>query len=632
LLGIGLAVSGSIYLDHHIPASSVVMQTGRQQLVRNATLVLDEGGPPLLASYVPWKQARKTLPAKVFEANQTDDPGIYLYLPLIGHLTGDSDPISLFKWFFIGSMAVVLLTYPLIFYRLFDSLVMAVLAPLVVLFKFRFLWNTEIAWVPAWAILLGMPIVFLVAQSRWRRRRSLAGLFLVAVVGSYATSIRSAAGIPLVIAAFVVAVAREQGPRWRVLGGLLVVIGYLSINTFGLDAVRAYRDHVAHLHVDRSVAPASHPFWHPAYLGLGYLPNKWGIKWDDSVALAAARKVDPGVIYLSAHYEHILRHLYFKIVRQDPTYVANVYATKAAVSLNDAVRHFWLAFVVAPLSFAFGRFRRQTRRNLLLLTPALLLTLAPPVLTIPSDYEAGWIGSVGLGALLILGWATVTVLAPLSVLRRMAWTSRRPALRTLRQLLSAELSRDRPSGRVLAAAVATVAAFLALGAASAADEASHADAIFYQAGASYLDSNASIGRSVRRWSFGNGIPKGWQLQRGTADATRDATTISTSTGPFEYELISPALKLDSGDYVVRMDGRPLTGGLGLGALDVAQGQWLNISYFWYRQTGSATRPLTVDFEITSATAVQVVLTNWSRVPDSSDWLIRTVELHRQRST
>ena len=403
--GLVLAVCGVLYLNSHIPLENVVLQQSRQVQIENSIQLMKQGGPPLLTSSAPYKVAVQH-PSQLTEANMGDDPGIYLYLPLIGRVTGDANALSLLKWFFIGSMALLLLSYPLVFYLLFDSLLVGIVAPLIVLFTFDFLWNTEIYWVPAWAALLCLPIVFVVARRRWRPRRSLLCLFAVSVIASYASSIRSNAGTPIVLAAIAVAVLRERGVIRRSTRG-----GSADPRVPGREHSRVRRaqedrDHIAHYHSD--VLPTSHPFWHPAYLGLGYLPNRWGIRWNDTVADTAAKHVDPNVAYLSPHYEHILEHLYFQIARQDPGYLLSVYFTKIAVCINAAVSHFWPALLVLPFALAFGSYRRQMRLDLLLVVPALLLTLAPAVMTIPALYDTGWLGTLGLLELLAVGWLIVT--------------------------------------------------------------------------------------------------------------------------------------------------------------------------------------------------------------------------------
>src|SRR5262249_19935153 len=155
----------------------------------------------------------------------------------------------------------------------------------------RGLINTDIYWITAWSVLLGMPIVYVALRQRSRAKVALPLLALAGLVASFATSVRSGGGVGVALAALLVGVFALRGWRLRVAAGVIVVVAYLSIATFMFAGARAYRDHVSHM--PPSAVPSSHSLWHPAYLGLGYLPNKWGIRWDDAFGQQAAQQVDP---------------------------------------------------------------------------------------------------------------------------------------------------------------------------------------------------------------------------------------------------------------------------------------------------------------------------------------------------
>jgi len=50
-----------------------------------------------------------------------------------------------------------------------------------------------------------------------------------------------------------------------------------------------------------------HVFWHPVYLGFGFLNNDFGIRFDDSVAVKKARSIKPDIAYPSPESEEILK-------------------------------------------------------------------------------------------------------------------------------------------------------------------------------------------------------------------------------------------------------------------------------------------------------------------------------------
>src|SRR5437588_5810070 len=122
------------------------------------------------------------------------------------------------------------------------------------------------------------------------------------VAASFASSIRSQAGLPIAIAVLVLLAVRPWTIRRRGAAGLVLVLCYLSIMPLAFAGVRAYRDSWVGDPSFGKGQPTSHPLWHNAYIGLGYLPNQWRIKYLDGVAAATVRQVKPRAQFLSSEY------------------------------------------------------------------------------------------------------------------------------------------------------------------------------------------------------------------------------------------------------------------------------------------------------------------------------------------
>jgi hypothetical protein len=404
LYGIVLALVALAAGEIVWPASHVTLMSSRTDGLTSAIDVVDHGGPPLLASRKPYADPWRTTPGQSYlAAGFTDDPGIYVYLPEAGRVLGVHDPLVLLKWFTLGSFALLAGFYPLLFFELFGSIAAGVVSPLL-LGAFSFLGNSDIYWVPGWCALFCLPVLMLVAARRWSGR-SVAICVGIAVVASYASSIRSQAGVGVAIAAIALVLLRERTWRRRAGAAALVAVAYLAIQPGLMRGIETYRDHVIASYIRThpgwaSVSNSGHPFWHSAYIGLGYLPNRWGIVWKDASAEAAVRRVDPTAPFLSSRYSSILEHRYFTILREDPGFVIRTYATKAAVEANQALRRFLPGLLLLPALLLFGRHRKLLQRSALLVVPTLVIQFVPPVLTFPNVYGVGFLSAVGLLALL----------------------------------------------------------------------------------------------------------------------------------------------------------------------------------------------------------------------------------------
>ncbi|HEX2978590.1 MAG TPA: hypothetical protein VHO47_05705 [Candidatus Babeliales bacterium] len=64
---------------------------------------------------------------------------------------------------------------------------------------------------------------------------------------------------------------------------------------------------------------SNHVFWHPLYLGFGFLnfKNSKNIRYDDAVGLQTALAVNPNVVYCSKEYEEILKNEVLLIAKND---------------------------------------------------------------------------------------------------------------------------------------------------------------------------------------------------------------------------------------------------------------------------------------------------------------------------
>ena len=80
-----------------------------------------------------------------------------------------------------------------------------------------------------------------------------------------------------------------------------------------------------------------HGFSDILYMGLGTVPNSFGIVYSDWVALAHAQKVDPDVVHCSPAFYQIMWNLYLEKLFTDPAEVARIYIEKARLILADPV-------------------------------------------------------------------------------------------------------------------------------------------------------------------------------------------------------------------------------------------------------------------------------------------------------
>ena len=137
-----------------------------------------------------------------------------------------------------------------------------------------------------------------------------------------------------------------------------------------MAAARAERDHQLHGRVVAGDTGTGHPFWHTTYIGLGYLPNDWDIRYYDAIAYRDVLREDPKARFLGPAYGRILRDRYFKLVSSQPLFALKDYGAKLLVSLRPATPALLALALAAPWLLLVDARRRRWRRDALFLVLA----------------------------------------------------------------------------------------------------------------------------------------------------------------------------------------------------------------------------------------------------------------------
>jgi hypothetical protein len=412
--GAAWAIVGSLVLSRIAP-SPWPLQPSRAKDLRASLTVLEHGGPALLGY-----RSGSHLP---YPIGYSDDQGIYVIVPVLSDWLGASDPIAVLRWLWVAAWAVALLFSAIVSRSLFRSSWATRLAPpmlLVCALSFGF---GDLYWVSAWVIVTLLPL--LVWLARDRPRHLWAALVMIALIAGVATTIRSAAGLPVVLSAAAVAIT-AAGKRWPIRAGVLLVLAaaYLAPAWLALPAIREHRDHL--VGVDLSAQePTSHPLWHTVYIGLGYTSNRYDIHYLDGYAAAAAQQADPGVRYLSPAYASVLHRQVSALVDHDPGFVAKAEGEKALVVLSHSGRYLLLLALLLPGALAARARSRLRPFELMLFLPALAIGALPAILAAPfRDYELTLLAPLGTLGLLTIGSAAAR--------GQRAWISTRAAPEGLR--------------------------------------------------------------------------------------------------------------------------------------------------------------------------------------------------------
>ena len=133
-------------------------------------------------------------------------------------------------------------------------------------------------------------------------------------------------GLLIALGAVVLLVLRRPRTRQRIVPLLLIAVLALAAFTTPKWAVVA-RDKAFNMEPAQRLQ--THGLSHTLYLGLGFVENKWGIRYDDDYGEAIAKSADPPVVFCSPEYFRLMWKLYLARWAEDPVEVMRIYLDKA---------------------------------------------------------------------------------------------------------------------------------------------------------------------------------------------------------------------------------------------------------------------------------------------------------------
>lgn len=351
----------------------------------NASMqVVNSGGPLLLGT-----SGTSSSHVSYFPIGNSDDLGIYIFVPALAKIMGMADPKLVMRTFQWAMFLPLVIFYPIIIYYSFGSILISIISSWWILKSIsEFFFISDLYWVQIWIILAAMPIIWLVVSRNWTQKNNIIIIVTVLFACSFANCIRSQSGLGVLIAALIILWVKIGWRKSLILGPVLILTVYLFISNYLVIGVQVHRDQVIGQPL-RKTQINGHPFWHSAYIGLGNnSPNQYGITYSDNVAYERVKKENPDVVYLSEEYNSILRRAYYDIVFKDPKFVFYTYISKLQQMQKFAFESALFNMFSVIILFV-GWFkpipteRRNLYRNMALITlPILMVSIFPPLVAI----------------------------------------------------------------------------------------------------------------------------------------------------------------------------------------------------------------------------------------------------------
>ena len=197
--------------------------------------------------------------------------------------------------------------------------------------------------------------------------RRVANLWMAAgiVFLSVATLMRESIGmmgLMVTAAVVIVLLVRRFRPAPVLLVGLLAVLAFTTPRWVVMARDAAFE-------MQKAERLATHGLSHTLYLGLGFVENKWGIRYDDDYGEEIAGKAN--IVWCSPDYFRLMWQLYLGRWAEDPVEVVRIYLEKAWMLLGTPTLYpgpsFGIVLAIALIHLlaatAFGAWQRLDFRQ-----------------------------------------------------------------------------------------------------------------------------------------------------------------------------------------------------------------------------------------------------------------------------
>jgi hypothetical protein len=133
---------------------------------------------------------------------------------------------------------------------------------------------------------------------------------------------------------------------------ILAVLCAIFIAGSATNIVLALRDYV--WSVPATTLIDRHGVQHNLFIGLGVVPNSFGVEWSDGFGLLAAQRVNPDVEYVSTEYYEILGSEYLRLLHENPLEVSRIYLYKGGIFLTRNLDGFFLQGIPFGFTMLFA--------------------------------------------------------------------------------------------------------------------------------------------------------------------------------------------------------------------------------------------------------------------------------------
>lgn len=252
--------------------------------------------------------------------------GYAFFLPYFGVLLGIEEGWRVLLYVQMGGMFLLLVLFPIEIYFIFHNRLTAIMTPILLhifLGNILYGFKTDSFWGMAWALVLGIPLVYKIWERRWDKKSYIL-IWTIGLLCTISNIMRNQNGFVIAVLLCGVIllkfIKKEINLKQLMVSIVVFILMYESISTY----IPLLVGKILNLKTLDNAAF----IWHSLLCGLGYYPNQYGLEWNDERVAQVVKELYYYKEYATDEYAVCCKRMFFNIVINNPLFVLDVYFKK----------------------------------------------------------------------------------------------------------------------------------------------------------------------------------------------------------------------------------------------------------------------------------------------------------------
>jgi MFS family permease len=323
---------------------------------------------------------------KYLPAGISDDTGIYYFIPQIAKLLNVNLDWAIFIFFTFSFLLPIITVLFIVsklckkniykYYSFFNILVISC---------YLFI-RGDIYIFSALIPLFILPLLFYLHIKENNIKKLYFIYFFIGIIFSFSNFIRNHSATSVLVFITIFLIFQYKSIKNKIYFIMLFLLVGIFISNLIINSFKENRDNFLFYNNNPNLYVEGHVFWHTIYLGLGFLNNIYGIKYDDNIAYYLAKQKNPNIDLHSKEYENIMKSEVINTVKKDPWFILKTLFAKFGVIL---------IYIIIFINIGFYFIIKKLFKNIFIFIPllgGLVFNMIFPLIAMPfPSYLSGFI-------------------------------------------------------------------------------------------------------------------------------------------------------------------------------------------------------------------------------------------------